>query len=75
MLLAPCKAISHSSRAHPSCSHQSPEVRQGPAAHRISPHISLRLAQAMCAGLPSYRVTVARKGGRKIRMAVTAVSF
>src|SRR5229473_5681102 len=74
MPAASCKAISHSSRAHPSCSHQSPEARQGPAAQRISPHISLRFGHAMRVGLPSSRVTVACAGGRKIRSAVTAFS-
>ena len=74
MPVASCKAISHSSRAQPSCSHQSPEERQGPAAQRISPHISLRFGHAMRTGRPSRRVTAACTGGRKMRSAVTAPS-
>ena len=71
---ASCKAMSHSSRAHPSCSHQSPEECQGPAAQRISPLIPLRFGHAICVGLPSCRVTAARAGGRKMRSAVTALA-
>src|SRR5437660_8255165 len=64
--------MSHSSRDHPSRSHQSPEERQGPAPQRISPSICLRLGQVIRAGMPSRTLTVANTGGRKIRRAVTA---
>src|SRR5580704_7945595 len=74
MPASPCTAMSHSSRAQPSCSHQSPDERQGPAAQRISPCISLCLGQLMDAGLPSCKVTATSTGGRKMRSAVTRSS-
>src|SRR5581483_2052551 len=69
-LFAACMAMSHSSRAQGSCSHQSPEERQGPACHKMSPPISFLFA-LMRAGMPSHMVTVAAIGGRKRRKAVT----
>src|SRR5580658_7115963 len=74
MPVSPCTAMSHSSRAHPSCSHQSPDERHGPAAQRISPCISLFVVQVMDAGLPSCRFTMTSTGGRKMRSAVTRLS-
>src|SRR3984885_5743273 len=74
MPLSLCTAMSHSSRAQPSCSHQSPEERHGPAVQRISPCISLFLEQVMCAGLPSCIVMATFTGGRKMRSAVTRSS-
>ena len=46
-----CTAMSHSSRTHASCSHQSPDERHGPAAHRTSPEICPRFRDMTCEGL------------------------
>src|SRR5579872_3440081 len=74
MPVSPCTAMSHSSRAQPSCSHQPPEDRHGPAAQRISPCISLFVGQVMHAGLSCCIVTATLTGGREIRRAVTRSS-
>src|SRR5260370_7054233 len=62
--------MSHSSRDQASRSHQSPEKRQGPAFQSTSPCTSFFL-HTKCAGWPFSRVTWARSGGRKRRIAVT----
>src|SRR6185503_15198747 len=59
-------ATSHSSRAHASRSHHSPEVRQGPAAPTTFPYTLLFLSQALISlGQPPSACTRARNGGRK----------
>src|ERR1700716_39836 len=67
-----CRAISHSSRAQASRSHQSPEERQGPAFQSTLPCTSFFFEQTTWDGWPLSRVTLARRGGRKRRRAVTA---
>src|ERR1700693_5698832 len=63
--------MSHSSRDQASRSHQSPELRQGPAFQSTVPCTSFFL-QPTRTSSPFSQVTVARNGGRNKRRAATA---
>src|SRR6185503_2000595 len=69
-------ATSHSSRAHASRRHHSPEVRQGPAAPTTFPYTLRFLSQALISlGQPPSACTRARNGGRKTRKPSTDLEF